>query len=329
MLIENLHDLIDQHADRHRCARRRLGRERQLDAEMRFDLEHHQRQIERSNAEIIDAGIRLQTIAVDLGLARDDVENHADARVGIRHGIHDGHHRGVSTPPKTNCRILIVEDEATIARNCVTFLELRGYPIDIAHDGAAAITLLTSDTFDVVVLDLGLPRIDGKRVLDHMRRQLGLATPVLILTARDELDSKLACFELGADDYLAKPFSLAELEARVAALHRRASGSVVMNVAAIGTLRLDRRTRSVSVRGQSVHLPPRPMRILECLLLDAGRVVSRSELEALLWPDGERDSDVLRSQIHLLRRALSEAGYDGLETVHGVGYRLRTEGVSQ
>ena len=114
-----------------------------------------------------------------------------------------------------NCRVLIVEDEATIARNCVTFFELQGYSVDIAHDGAAAVARLASDTFDVVVLDLGLPRLDGKRVLDHLRRELSLATPVLILTARDELESKLACFALGADDYLAKPFSLAELEARV------------------------------------------------------------------------------------------------------------------
>ena len=227
------------------------------------------------------------------------------------------------------CRVLIVEDEATIARNCVTFFELQGYTVDIAHDGAAAIARLTSDTFDVVVLDLGLPRIDGKRVLDHLRRQLALATPVLVLTARDELDTKLACFSLGADDYLAKPFSLAELEARVAALHRRATGAVVADVASAGALRLDRRTRSVSVQGAPVHLAPRPMRILDCLLRDPGRVVTRSELELLLWPEGDRDSDVLRSQVHLLRRALSDAGYDGLETVHGIGYRLRVEGVSQ
>ena len=227
------------------------------------------------------------------------------------------------------CRVLIVEDEATIARNCVTFFELRDYAVDVAHDGAAAIARLTSDTFDVVVLDLGLPRIDGKRVLDHLRRQLALATPVLILTARDELDSKLTCFSLGADDYLAKPFSLAELEARVAALHRRATGAVVANVASAGALRFDRRTRSVSVQGAPVHLAPRPMRILDCLLRDPGRVVTRSELESLLWPEGDHDSDVLRSQVHLLRRALSDAGYDGLETVPGIGYRLRIEGASK
>ena len=238
--------------------------------------------------------------------------------------------RGLSaiSAEASGCHLLIVEDEVTIARNCVTFLEFKGYSVDVAYDGAAAIAQLTSDTFDVVVLDLGLPRIDGKRVLDHLRRRLGLSTPVLILTARDELDSKLTCFSLGADDYLAKPFSLAELEARVAALHRRATGAVVADVASAGALKLDRRTRSVSVRGTPVHLAPRPMRILDCLLRDPGRVVTRSELESLLWPDGERDSDVLRSQIHLLRRALAEVGYTGLETVHGVGYRLRIEGAA-
>lgn len=227
-----------------------------------------------------------------------------------------------------SCRVLIVEDEATIARNCVTFLELKGYAADVAHDGAAAIARLTTDTFDVVVLDLGLPRIEGKRVLSHLRRQLALSTPVLILTARDELDSKLTCFGLGADDYLVKPFSLAELEARVAALHRRASGAVVAEVSSAGPLKLDRRTRVVSVRGAPVHLAPRPLRILDCLLRDPGRIVTRRELESLLWPEGERDSDVLRSQVHVLRRALSNAGYDGLETVHGIGYRLRIEAAS-
>ncbi|HVG05292.1 MAG TPA: response regulator transcription factor [Burkholderiaceae bacterium] len=233
------------------------------------------------------------------------------------------------TAEPARCRVLIVEDETTIALNCVTFFEMRGHSVDIAHDGAAATARLTSETFDVVVLDLGLPRIDGKRVLDYLRRQLALSTPVLILTARDELDSKLACFSLGADDYLAKPFSLAELEARVAALHRRAIGAVVTDVASAGPLLLDRRTRLVSVHGTPVHLPRRPMQILDCLLRDPGRVVTRAELEALLWPDGELESDVLRSQVHLLRRALADAGYDGVETVHGVGYRLRTEGVSQ
>ena len=129
---------------------------------------------------------------------------------------------------------MIVEDEATIARNCVTFFELQGYTVDIAHDGAAAIARLTSDTFDVVVLDLGLPRIDGKRVLDHLRRQLALATPVLVLTARDELDTKLACFSLAADDILHQTLLAGRTRSARAALHRRATGAVVADVAGVG-----------------------------------------------------------------------------------------------
>lgn len=230
-----------------------------------------------------------------------------------------------STDESVSCRVLIIEDEATIALNCVTFLEMRGHSVDAAYDGSAAIARLSSTTFDVVVLDLGLPRVDGTQVLNYLRRQLGLATPVLVLTARDELSAKLDCFSLGADDYLTKPFALAELEARVAALHRRASGAVITDVVTAGELRLDRRTRSVSVGQTPVHLAPRPMRILEYLLRDPGRVITREQLESALWPDEERDSDVLRSQVHLLRRALAEAGYDGVETVHGVGYRLRIE----
>ena len=154
-----------------------------------------------------------------------------------------------------------------------------------------------------------------------------LASPVLILTARDELDSKLACFALGADDYLDKPFSLAELEARVAALHRRAIGAVVADIAITGAPAGPANAAGFG-GGRASSSGAASDAILDYLLRDPGRVVTRPKLEALLWPDGERDSDVLRSQIHLLRRALSDAGYDGLETVHGVGYRLRPEGVS-
>ena len=193
----------------------------------------------------------------------------------------------------SRCRILIVEDESTIARNCVTFFELQGYSVDVAHDGPAAIARLTGNTFDVVVLDLGLPRLDGKRVLDHLRSQLVLAPPVLILTARDELDSKLACFALGADDYLDEAIFTSRACRRGS--RRCIDGPPVrwsQMLRRPDALRLDRRTRLVTVAGVPVHLPPRPMHILDCLLRDPGRVVTRIELEALLWPDGERESDV-------------------------------------
>lgn len=223
------------------------------------------------------------------------------------------------------CSVLIVEDEPTVAANLVEYLEANGHRVDVAYDGPAAIARLSSTTFDVVVLDLGLPRTDGLRVLHHLRTILGISTPVLVLTARDELPSKLESFAAGADDYLTKPFALAEAQTRIAALHRRASGATVTTLLRAGQLRFDRRTREVRVGATVVRLMPQSMRILEILLRDPGRVVTRTQLEAALWPDDIPESDALRSQIHLLRRALVRAGYHGLETIQGVGYRLRCE----
>ena len=221
--------------------------------------------------------------------------------------------------------MLIVEDERTIAGNLAEYLESHGHPVDIAYDGPAAMARLSSETFDVIVLDLGLPRADGLQVLQHLRHTLGVATPVLVLTARDQLANKLESFAAGADDHLTKPFALAEVQTRIVALHRRASGAVVTSVVRAGILELDRRTRMVRVGEAPLRLMPQSMRILELLLRDPGRVITRAELEAALWADDPPETDALRSQIHLLRRALVQAGYDGLETVHGVGYRLKCD----
>ncbi|MFT3664937.1 response regulator transcription factor [Piscinibacter sp.] len=230
-----------------------------------------------------------------------------------------------STPPDPACHVLVVEDEQTIARNVVEYLEANGFLVDIAYDGHAALLELGRRTFDVLVLDLGLPRLDGQQVLEQLRHRLGLTLPVLVLTARDAISSKQACFDAGADDYLVKPFSLVELAMRVRSLHRRATKAVAEVALVAGALRLDRRERQVFVGERAVHLPPRGLQILELLLRDPGRVVSRAELEAALWPQGSPDSDALRSQIHLLRRALGQAGFDGLETRPGLGWRLRPE----
>jgi DNA-binding response OmpR family regulator len=118
--------------------------------------------------------------------------------------------------------VLVVEDDAVIVANLVDYLQQQGHRVGSVHDGDAAIERLASDTYDVIVLDIGLPRVDGMAVLDHLRRTLGLATPVLILSARNTVSSKVESLSLGADDYLTKPFVLAEVEARILALHRRA-----------------------------------------------------------------------------------------------------------
>ncbi len=221
--------------------------------------------------------------------------------------------------------VLVIEDDSTIASNLFEYLEANGCQVDLAHDGLAALRRIERESFDVLVLDIGLPKMDGLAVLREVRDVIGVATPVLLLTARDRLDSKQAGFHAGADDYLTKPFALAEVLMRVKALHRRAAGEFGSKVLRAGRLCFDRRTREVHVGDVLVRLMPRSLQLIELLLRDPGRVVPRSELESALWPDDLPETDALRSQIHILRRALGHAGYDGLETVPKIGYRLRCE----
>jgi DNA-binding response OmpR family regulator len=225
--------------------------------------------------------------------------------------------------PGGRIKVLVVEDESTIAGNLLQYLELRAYEADIAYDGPSAMVRIAAEPWDVIILDIGLPRADGFQVIHHLRETLLLPTPVLILTARSDLDARLQGFRLGADDYLQKPFALAEVGARVEALHRRATGRVVAQASQAGSLRLDRRTRQVSVDGRPVRLMPRSMQLLERLIRNPGEVVLRAELERTLWPDGCPAADALRGQVYLLRRTLADAGFEGLETVHGVGFRLK------
>ncbi|AZY48089.1 response regulator transcription factor [Bordetella avium] len=220
-------------------------------------------------------------------------------------------------------RVLIVEDNLTIAGNLYEYLQTQGFMPDAAYEGKSALAMLERQEFDAVLLDVGLPGgLDGYGVLHHLRTALRKPVPVLILTARDGLDDKLAGFSHGADDYLTKPFALAEVKARLLALIQRSRHAVVDAVYRFGPLAMDSRSREVSVNGKPVHLARKSVLIVEMLLRDPGKVVSRETLEAALWGDEPPASDALRSQVHLLRRALSEAGFDGIETTHGIGWRL-------
>ncbi|GAA4329295.1 response regulator transcription factor [Pigmentiphaga soli] len=219
-------------------------------------------------------------------------------------------------------RLLIVEDDAAIAANLYSYFEAKGFVVDAAYDGQSALYRLGTDGFDAILLDIGLPGADGMTVLHRLRNELALPTPVLLLTARDELGQKLTAFSEGADDYVTKPYALAEVEARVRALLKRASGEVANPVRRFHDLAFDARTRTVSVAGRPVRLTPKGARIVETLIRDPGRVVPRSQLEHALWGGDVPERDALRSQIHLLRKALADAGFDGLDTVHGQGYRL-------
>lgn len=222
-------------------------------------------------------------------------------------------------------RILIIEDDPAIGTNLHDYLSARGHVVDAAGDGVTGLHLAVTHDFDVIVLDLALPGMDGMTLCRKLRTEVHDETPVLMLTARDRLDDKLAGFAAGADDYIVKPFALKEVEARVHALHKRHGGRVTSRALQAGELTLDPRTLSIRFAGHDVKLPPKCIRLLESLMSDPGRVCSRAELETAAWGDTLDASDTLRSHMHILRRALVAAGgYDPIQTVHGMGYRLTT-----
>ena len=220
-------------------------------------------------------------------------------------------------------RVLIIEDDLDIATNLYEFLEGRGCVVDMARDGVSGMHLAVSGEFDAIVLDLGLPGMDGLRLCSKLRREACLDVPVLILTARDVLDDKLTAFDCGADDYLVKPFALREVEARLKALVARRRGRVVNRKMVHGAIAFDPGNMAVSVDGRPVHLSRKCLLLLEMMMSAPNRVYSRAELEQALWGDEHPQSDSLRSHMHLLRRALTDAsGASPIETVHGVGYRF-------
>lgn len=224
-------------------------------------------------------------------------------------------------------RVLIIEDDPAIATNLYDFLEARGHSVDAAADGLTGLHLAVTQPFDGILLDLGLPGMDGLALCRKLREEARLDTPILMLTARDTLDDKLKGFEHGADDYLVKPFALREVEARLLALHKRRTGKLVSRTLQVGKLTFDPKTLSIRFAGADVKLPPKCIRLLELLMSEPGRVFSRRELETEVWGDVQETSDTLRSHMHILRRSLLEAGgEDPIETVHGIGYRARSDG---
>jgi DNA-binding response OmpR family regulator len=220
-------------------------------------------------------------------------------------------------------RILIIEDDPDIASNLYDFLEAAGHTVDAAPDGITGLHLASSGQFDCIVLDIGLPRLDGNVLCRRLRDVARIDTPVLMITARDTLDDKLKGFDHGADDYLVKPFALKEVEARLSALHRRHRGKSTQRMLTAGALTLDPRTLRVSYRGADVKLPPKCLSLLEIIMSQPDKIHTRDELENAAWGDKQQTSDTLRTHMHVLRRALTQAGGDDpIETVHGMGYRL-------
>lgn len=218
-------------------------------------------------------------------------------------------------------RLLLVEDNQELANGLVRSLYQSGYITDVAHTGSQAITASRTTTYQLVILDLGLPDIDGMEVLRRMRKN-GFVAPVLILTARDDLPDRIQGLDAGGDDYLTKPFELDELEARLRALLRR--GSVAGSTLTLGNLQLDTLSHHAAIHGQDLDLTARELAVLNLLLRRPGRIVSKQELIDAMYPDSqETNPAVVEVLVSRLRRKFKDARADvAVRVLRGLGYRL-------
>jgi len=218
--------------------------------------------------------------------------------------------------------LLIIEDQPDIARNIADFFAADDWRLDFAYDGSQGLELALDHYYDVVVLDLMLPGLDGISVCEQIRARADRHVPILMLTARDRVEDKIGGFRSGADDYLTKPFSLQELRYRCLALARRHLLSQQHQLQ-VGDLSINRQTREVRRAGQVITLHQTALEILLCLADAYPRVVSRSELVRKIWGDDATDSDSLRSHVYQLRQQLDKPfPAPLLKTVHGVGFVL-------
>jgi len=225
---------------------------------------------------------------------------------------------------KQPLNILIIEDNAGLAANIYDYLEACGHHPDAAPDGESGLGLLAINRYDAVVLDWMMPRMDGMTMLGRLRQEVKSRIPVIVLTAKDQLEHKLHGFLTGADDYVVKPVALAELEMRLRVLVQRTRGDVAESqVLEVADLRFDLGTLEVSRAGKPLPMTPVRRQLLELLMRRSPGLVRREELETLIWKDDVPDNDVLRSHMHMLRKAVDgDAPRKLLKTIAGSGYRL-------
>ena len=220
--------------------------------------------------------------------------------------------------------ILLVEDHQALAESIGAYLEAVGMQVDFATNGPAALHFAVTQHYDAIVLDIGLPGIDGLEVCRKLRQDARSATPIIMLTARDQLDDRLAGFDAGADDYLVKPFAMPELEARLNAIIRRSSGDAFKERYEVSDLVLDSATFTVTRAGRPIRLSRKQFEILRLLMRESPRIVSREAVERALWGDEVPDSDALRSHVYNLRKLVDRGfGTDLIETLPGTGFRVR------
>ncbi len=221
-------------------------------------------------------------------------------------------------------KVLLVEDNQQIMETLADFLEFRGHQVDCAYHGEAALVTLQQQRFDIIVMDIMMPKLDGIQTVTMLRQQYHINTPILFLTARDHLDDKLAAFNAGGDDYLIKPFAMEELLVRLEALAKRGLRQDVQFLH-VGELSFDLALHQVKRADKVLKLSKIQSEILKILMSNHPAMVSREQLFDAVWQGEAPDSDVLRSHIYGLRNALDkDFSYPMLQTVHGQGYRLVT-----
>ena len=219
--------------------------------------------------------------------------------------------------------VLIVEDNRNISEMVGEYLESRGFEVDFAADGLDGYRLASENGYDVIVLDLMLPRMDGIEVCKRLRGEARKSTPILMLTARDTLEEKLNGLSAGADDYLTKPFAIQELEARLRVLIRRERRQVGAEVLKVGDLVLDPASMHATRGGVELQLSPIGLKLLTILMRESPRVVGRQDIEREIWGNSLPDSDTLRSHLYNLRKIIDKP-FDTalLHTVQSAGYRI-------
>src|SRR5512135_3761462 len=221
-------------------------------------------------------------------------------------------------------RVLIIEDNRDLASNMFDFLEAKGHVVDAAADGITGMHLALVNQYDAIVLDLTLPGMDGISLCRKLREEGGKDTPVLMITARDSLEDKIAGLEAGADDYLVKPAEMREIELRLRVLLRRSGEQTTLQKKlTVEDLALDSLTCTVRRGDKTIDLPPIPYKILKVLMSRSPQVVNRDEIEHAVWGEGRPDSDSLRAHVHLLRELIDKP-YPRklLRTLRGFGYQL-------
>ena len=222
-----------------------------------------------------------------------------------------------------NATVLLVEDHRPLAETVLDFLVSVGFEVDYASDGLSGLHLATTNSYDALILDLMLPGMDGFTLCQRLRSDNGLETPIIMLTARDQLQDKLDGFQRGADDYLVKPFDLPELAARLVAVIRRQRGELAAGQLQVGDLVLEVATLTITRANKLIQLSPTCVRILKVLMRESPKLVTREMIERELWGDALPDSDTLRSHLYKLRQAIDKP-FDQplLHTVPGQGFKL-------